>query len=79
MANLLRTDEVARVEVLDLGSDLARVGVDVELGNPVHTGLAGDEAVPIGLLSDAIGGHDPDARDDHAPSILHEAVCPLNH
>ena len=79
MPDLLRTYEIGRVEVFDLGGHFARVGVGVELGNPVHTGLAGDEAVPIGLLSDAIGGHDPDARDDHAPSISHEAVRPLNH
>jgi hypothetical protein len=79
MPNLLRTDEIGRIEVLDLGRDLAWVGVGVELGNPVHPGPARDKAVPEGLLADAIGGNDADARDDHAPSISHETVCPLNH
>ena len=69
MPNLLRADEGPRIEVLDHGGDLAGVGIGVELGNPVHTGPARDEAVPVGLLTDAVGGNDADARDDYAPSM----------
>jgi len=79
MPDLLRTYKIGRVEVFDLGGHFAGVGVGIELGDPIHAGSARDKALPVGLLTNAVGGDDPDARDDHAPSISHETVCPLNH
>src|SRR5262249_48326146 len=68
-------DSAGSGQPLHLRRHTAGVRGGVEGGDVVDAGLAGDQVLPEGVLADAEGGDDPEARDDdptggllHAPA-----------
>jgi len=58
-------DELERIEVADLGCDLAGEGGGVETGNAIDAAFAGDESLPHRLGGIAHRADQADAGNDH--------------
>jgi hypothetical protein len=60
---------VGRIEVVDLGGDVAAELTGIEAVDPLHGGLAAPQSVPQSLSRDADGCDAPDPSDGY-PSRL---------